>query len=169
MTRPQSAARTRKHIAISLNIVYILVVWVVIFSGRLLEGAVLLGANMAVGIFYGLFFLLPGYLKAKRTYEIPTPPLDLALGAVEADLSEALQRMTVVGTEVRRGIFGKKHLSTLYDISIETEDGLWKYSLETRDDTLVAWYSSFESSKSKLLNFGERRGVGFFLRNDVSG
>lgn len=152
-----------------LNLVYVILVSALIVSGRLFEGAVLLGGYIFAGGIYGLMYLLPQHVKAKRLYGTPEPPLQLVLGLLNAELRDVLHRMKVVETKERRGILTKKYFCTLYELSIETEDGFWHYSLETQNDRLVAWVCVFESSGSNLLNFRKQSGAGSILRNDFAG
>ncbi len=165
---PQTAT-CLKVAAFALNIVYILVFWGVILSGRLRVGIILLGSYFAVGMLYALVYLLPAYLKAKIAYGVPAPPLEFELGPLNNLTRTVLARMKVLESKHRRSYFGKKRLHTLYECSIETEDGLWNYSAETRDERLLAWCFEFQSSKSSLLNYSRQSGQGFFLRSDVPG
>ena len=165
---PQTA-KCLKVTAFALNIVYILVVWFVILSGRLRVGIILLGSYFAVGMLYALVYVIPAYLKARKTYGVPVPPLEFELGPLNNLTRTILARMKEIENTHRRSCYGKKHLHTLYECSIETEDGFWNYSAETRDERLLAWCFEFRSSKSSLLNYSRQSGQGFYLRSDVSG
>jgi len=165
---PQTA-KCLKVAAFALNIVYILVFWGVILYGRLRVGLILLGSYFAVGMLYALVYVIPAYLKARKTYGVPAPPLMFELGPLNNMTRTALARMKVVENKHRRSCFGKKSLHTLYECSIESEDGLWNYSAETRNEKLLAWCFEFQSSKSSLLNYSRQSGQGFFLRSDVPG
>lgn len=149
-----------------MNAVYVLLVWVLILSEQIRLGMILLGAYFVAGALYALAFVLPAHLKAKKLYGVPQPPLDFTLGPIDQRTRTVLEGMKVIETKLRRSFLGKKSLHTLYECGVETEDGLWNYSVETRDERLLAWCFEFQSSKSSLLDYSRRSGYGYYFAVD---
>jgi hypothetical protein len=166
MTRP---LQPKISLLFILNLLYVLVSLGMFLTGRFREGIVLLILYTLILSLYMLLWYLPNYLKAKKRFGSPVPPMDLQLGPVDSDVAAVLNTLKAVECKERHRFFGRPFTHTLFETDLETEDGLWWYRLETRDDHLVAYAFEFKSSHSKFMNFSKRVGSGTFLRTHPSG
>ncbi|GEM_PF-4591232 len=152
-----------KVFLITLNLLYTLVSMFMFLSERLLVGIWMLGLYFFAFAGYAVVYWIPHYVKALRTYGKPTPPLKLQLGAMAPELRtkvQALRQKDRVTTQSKK--FGIVN-TTLFEETIETQDGSWYYQIETEGNAITAFACTFNSHNSKFLNFGFRKGSGYFF------